>query len=75
MKLSDYLEINGFRPSQFAKLAGVPPTTIIRLLNGQREPGLPLLTKIMKATNGAVTPNDFLNNEFVGELSNNGEAA
>lgn len=75
MTLSYYLETNGLKPSQFAKIAGVPATTIIRLLNGQREPGLPLLIKIMKATNGVVTPNDFLEYEQFDQFTDNGEAA
>lgn len=59
MTLADYLSSNGLRPSQFAKLAGVPATTIWRVLKGERNPGLLLMKKIMEATDGHVTPNDF----------------
>lgn len=61
MTLHDYLELNGIKPSQLAKLAGVPAATITRVLRGERKPGLLLMEKIMQATNGYVTPNDFLN--------------
>lgn len=60
MKLHAYIEANGLTPSKFAESIGVPPSTITRILAGDREPGLPLLRKIHAATDGAVAPNDFL---------------
>jgi transcriptional regulator with XRE-family HTH domain len=60
MDLLTYIEANGLSPSKFAERVGVPPSTITRVLSGDREPGLGLLKKIHSATNGAVTPNDFL---------------
>lgn len=61
MKLKDYLEAYKIRPSSFAADMGVPASTIIRLLNGERpNTSLYLLAKIAEATNGWVTPNDFL---------------
>jgi len=59
MTLSEYLTSNSKKPSHFADEVGVPASTITRILNGDRRPGLPLLLKILKATNGIVTPNDF----------------
>ena len=61
MKLADYLTANDIRPSAFAAQVGVPASTIIRLLKGERpSTGLELLAKIAAATNGKVMPNDFL---------------
>ena len=60
MILTEYLTANNLRPSKFAMTMGVPPSTIMRLLKGERSPSLVLLDKIMRATGGAVTPNDFL---------------
>jgi transcriptional regulator with XRE-family HTH domain len=60
MNLLTYIEAQGISPSKFAERIGVPPSTITRILSGNREPGLGLLKKIHAATDGAVTPNDFL---------------
>jgi transcriptional regulator with XRE-family HTH domain len=60
MNLTAYLEASSLSPSKFAESIGVPASTITRILSGEREPGLGLLKKIHAATNGAVTPNDFL---------------
>lgn len=60
MKLADYLEKYGVTPSRFASKAGLQPSTIIRILNGERPtPGIETLAKIMRASHGEVTPNDF----------------
>lgn len=60
MTLAEYLAVNGIKASTFADTISVPPSTVLRLLKGERSPRLELLKKIMEATNGAVTPNDFL---------------
>ncbi len=60
MNLLAYIEAKGLSPSRFADVIGVPPSTITRILSGDREPGFGLLKKIHAATDGAVTPNDFL---------------
>jgi transcriptional regulator with XRE-family HTH domain len=60
MTLSEYLAQQSIKVSAFAAKVGVPPSTISRVIKRQREPGLDLLAKIMEATDGAVTPNDFL---------------
>jgi predicted transcriptional regulator len=60
MTLSEYLGRHSVSVSAFAAKVGVPPSTIWRVIKRQRDPGLDLLGKIMKATDGAVTPNDFL---------------
>lgn len=60
MNLREYIEANGLSPTKFAKQIGVPTSTITRVIAGHRDPGLDLLRKIHVATEGAVTPNDFL---------------
>lgn len=60
MTLQEYLTDRDIKPSVFAAEIGVPASTITRVLNGERSPGLDLLRTIRDKTNGAVTPNDFL---------------
>ncbi len=60
MTLSDYLRDQKLKPSAFAAEIGVPPSTITRLLNGERQPGLALIGKIRDRTGGAVTADDFI---------------
>jgi transcriptional regulator with XRE-family HTH domain len=60
MTLSEYLAQHSINVSVFAAKVGVPSSTISRVLKRQRDPGLELLAKIREATDGAVTPNDFL---------------
>ena len=60
MRLEAYLKAKDIKPVEFAGRVGVAPSTIYRLLNGERSPGLPLLQSISKATNGEVAPNDIL---------------
>jgi transcriptional regulator with XRE-family HTH domain len=60
MKLADYLDKRGVSPSRFASEAGLQPSTVIRILNGDRPtPSIETLAKIMRASNGEVTPTDF----------------
>jgi putative transcriptional regulator len=66
MTLSEYLAQNSIKVSAFALKVGVPPSTISRVMKRQRDPGLELLAKIMEATDGAVTPNDFLPEQEAG---------
>lgn len=60
MKLEQYLTANGKTPSAFAAEAGLPPSTITRLLRGERSPGIELIGKIIAATKGDVQAADFL---------------
>ena len=60
MKLTDYLHREHLTATGFAKRIEVPPSTITRLLGGQRSPRLDLLEKVMIGTGGEVTPNDFV---------------
>jgi transcriptional regulator with XRE-family HTH domain len=77
MKLIDYMTSNNINAAKLAEKANVPASTITRLLSGARVPRLSLLEKIMEATNGAVTPNDFLSDDAAAQASasTHGEAA
>lgn len=59
MKLADYLETEKVTASHLASLLGVSVSTVTRLANGSREPGIVLMRKIATATNNLVMPNDF----------------
>lgn len=60
MKLADYLETVGETHEAFAARIGVSQVTITRYINGRRLPRPHVLTRIVSATKGAVTANDFL---------------
>lgn len=55
---STYLERNGLTDGAFAKLIGVSQPTVFRYRNG-RIPTPDVMQKIVEATAGSVTPNDF----------------
>jgi len=59
MKLTEYLQLKGVRPKQFADLIGVSAAFVSRLLDGSRKPGGALALKIEEVTEGAVTLRDF----------------
>lgn len=61
MKLAAYLKAKNMTPSAFADAAGVPASTITRLLRGERSNiGIELMARIAEASEGHVLPNDFL---------------
>lgn len=60
MTLHEYLAQHDKKPSAFAAEIGVPASTITRILNRERSPGLDLMSLIREKTDGAVQPNDFL---------------
>lgn len=59
MKLEQYLTEQGIKPSAFAAEIGVAPSTITRLVKGERSPRLDLIMLIREKTGGAVTADDF----------------
>ena len=76
MKLAEYLNSEGIKPSRFAADAGVPASTVIRLISGERaNPGLDLMKKIAVASGGRVTPNDFADLPTSAEAAVSAEAA
>lgn len=60
MKLATYLSQSGTSQSAFAALIGVSQAAVARYVRGQRMPEPKIAKKIKVVTDGAVTPNDFL---------------
>lgn len=60
MTLETWLFENKIKPSAFAARIGVAPSTITRLIKGERSPRLDLIASIQRETNGQVTLADFL---------------
>lgn len=63
MKLETYLSERDMKPSAFAAEIGVAPSTITRILRGERSPGLDLVMRILRATDGKVSVEDWYNAE------------
>ena len=59
MKLETYLQSKDLKPTTFAAEIGVYPSTITRVLRGERFPSLDLGMKIDRATKGKVKPQDW----------------
>jgi plasmid maintenance system antidote protein VapI len=60
MKLEQYLTEKNIKPAAFAASIDVAPSTITRIIRGERSPGLALAAKIKAATKGKVRVEDFL---------------
>lgn len=60
MKLREYLDAIGKRPSQFAEDIGVATNTVLRWLNGTRTPNPDQMRVVFDATKGTVRPDDFV---------------
>ncbi|MGV1769129.1 MULTISPECIES: helix-turn-helix domain-containing protein [Rhizobium/Agrobacterium group] len=60
MKLETYLRDNDIKPVAFATRIDVAPSTITRIIRGERTPRIDLIAKIRTATGGAVTADDFM---------------
>lgn len=60
MKLETYLLEKGLTEAQFASLIGRSQSAVHRIKKQKRKPDWETLQRIVDATNGAVTPNDFL---------------
>jgi transcriptional regulator with XRE-family HTH domain len=60
MTLQQFLDQTNMSRAEFAKAIGVSEVAITRYIGGKRMPRPELLVKIVEATGGAVTPNDFL---------------
>lgn len=59
MKLTEYLEQPGRTASSLAQATNVAVSTITRAAKGEAVPSPQLMEAIYRATDGAVTPNDF----------------
>lgn len=60
MKLMAYLGEHAIPDSAFAEQIGVTRQTLWRYKSGERRPEWDVLERISRITDGAVTPNDFL---------------
>lgn len=60
MNLADYINSKGMKRSAFAASIGVSPTIITQWCAGDAWPSAEMAMRIIEATDGAVTPNDFL---------------
>ena len=58
MTLSEFLSERGLTDERFAQSVGVTRTTVLRWRNGLL-PERDTMARIVEATDGAVTPNDF----------------
>ncbi len=63
MKLDEWLKTNNLTAAAFAAMSGLSQATISRTINGKRRPDWSTLDAITAATDGAVTPNDFVRDE------------
>ena len=60
MKLKDYITKNKISVPEFAVLIGVDVTAIRRYIHGERMPRVGVIRRIMAATNGKVTADDYV---------------
>lgn len=60
MTLRQYLALTGMTQQQFASQIGASQSAISRYVVGLRVPRLKHLLRIIEATDGAVTPTDFV---------------
>lgn len=60
MQLQQYLETTQTSRAQFASEIGVSVETVRRYLSGERFPDWSVIPRIIAATNGNVTANDFI---------------
>ena len=65
MKLSEWLRSNDVSPADFAGRVGVHRSTVGRWIDPRSDakPDWDVLPRIIEATDGAVTANDFLDGE------------
>jgi plasmid maintenance system antidote protein VapI len=73
MHLDEWLRINGKSRTGFARDLGVPVSTINRILKEKRIGTDGVMRKIVKATSGAVTPNDFM--DFASVFASDSDAS
>lgn len=63
MKLETFLTERNKKPSVFAAELGVSPSTITRIIRGERSPGFDLVMRIQAATKGKVKPSDWVSEQ------------
>ena len=63
MNLASYLSEHNLSPTVFARQINVAPSTIFRIISGERRPGIEIVAKIREATAGRVDVVDLLQPE------------
>ena len=74
MKLSDWLSENEISDADFGAMIGRSRSAVSRLRREETQPDWETAASIRSATNGAVTPNDFLPEQAV-DATDEGRAA
>ena len=59
MTLRDWLQTSGKQVAAFSAEVGIPLRTLYRYISHERLPRGETMAAIVRATNGAVRPNDF----------------
>lgn len=60
MDLAAYLSKRKIKPAAFAAEIGVPPSTISRIMRGERDPRGATIRKIVDGSRGEITPGDLI---------------
>lgn len=60
MKITDFMKISGTTQDQLADKLGWHKSQVSRIASGKRLPSLKQAIELERATNGAVTPRDFI---------------
>ena len=63
MRLREYLDLKKVRPYLWAKEVGLPQSGVYAWLAGAIKPNIKNIMAIKAITNGAVTPEDWLNGD------------
>ena len=64
MTLLEYAKRNNLRYRELGELIGLKTSSAFRLAKLNRYPSQPVMTNIIRATHGLVTPNDFFREEL-----------
>lgn len=70
MKLDDWMKREGLNDAEFGLLIERPAQTVHRYRKGQRIPDRDTMPRIVRATGGEVTANDFFDLERAEENAN-----
>lgn len=60
MKLETYLDVNRLTDSAFGQIVNLSQSQVSRIKRGKSWPQREVMERIMAATGGKVTPNDFV---------------
>ncbi len=67
MKLCEFLNEKGMKPSHFCNKVGISTTTLHNLLSGETMPSLPTAIAIFRFTHGEVAYEDMLSDSYNAE--------